>query len=46
MRPYFWLSQKQGAMLGYAGVFSRIDLCRGHYEKAGLGADYTDRFIR
>ena len=33
-------------VLGYEDVFSKIDLCRAHYEACGLGADYTDQFIR
>ena len=35
-----------GAVLGYEDVFTKIDLCRAHYEKVGLGADYVDQFIR
>jgi 2,4'-dihydroxyacetophenone dioxygenase len=35
-----------GAINGYADVFQRIDLCRAHYIKVGLGADYVNQFIR
>ena len=35
-----------GAVLGYEDVFTKIDLCRAHYTKVGLGADYVDQFIR
>lgn len=35
-----------GEVLGYEDVFSKIDLCRAHYEACGLGADFTDQFIR
>jgi 2,4'-dihydroxyacetophenone dioxygenase len=35
-----------GAVLGYEDVFTKINLCRAHYEKVGLGADYVDQFIR
>ena len=35
-----------GRQLGYEDVFTKIDLCRAHYEKAGLGADYVEQFIR
>lgn len=35
-----------GKTTGYEDVFSKIDMCRAHYEKVGLGADYVDRFIR
>ena len=31
---------------GYEDVFTKIDMCRTHYEKVGLGADYVDQFIR
>lgn len=36
----------QGATLGYEDVFTKIDMCRQHYEAVGLGASYTDQFIR
>lgn len=32
--------------VGYEDVFTKIDMCRAHYEKVGLGADYVDQFIR
>jgi hypothetical protein len=35
-----------GAVMGYEDVFTKIDLCRAHYTKVGLGADYVDQFIR
>ena len=35
-----------GAVLGYEDVFTKIDLCRAHYTKIGLGADFVDQFIR
>jgi len=35
-----------GAVLGYEDVFTKINLCRAHYEKVGLGVDYVDQFIR
>lgn len=35
-----------GAPLGYEDVFTKIDMCRRHYEAAGLGAGYADQFIR
>ena len=35
-----------GAVLGYEDVFTKIALCRKHYEAVGLGADYVDQFIR
>ncbi|MBL4646639.1 MAG: 2,4'-dihydroxyacetophenone dioxygenase family protein [Rhizobiales bacterium] len=35
-----------GKPLGYEDVFTKIDMCRAHYEKCGLGEDYVDQFIR
>jgi hypothetical protein len=35
-----------GAQIGYEDVFTKIDRCRAHYERVGLGADYGDQFIR
>jgi 2,4'-dihydroxyacetophenone dioxygenase len=35
-----------GNALGYEDVFTKIAMCRTHYQKSGLGADYVDRVIR
>ena len=35
-----------GKHLGYEDVFSKIAMCREHFAKVGLGADYVDQFIR
>jgi 2,4'-dihydroxyacetophenone dioxygenase len=35
-----------GNTVGYDDVFTRIDRCRAHYAKNGLGADFIDQFIR
>ncbi|MCB1467843.1 MAG: 2,4'-dihydroxyacetophenone dioxygenase family protein, partial [Rhizobiaceae bacterium] len=35
-----------GNTVGYDDVFTRIDKCRAHYSKNGLGEDYIDQFIR
>lgn len=35
-----------GKTTGYEDVFTKIDMCRAHYEEVGLGADYVDQFIR
>lgn len=35
-----------GAAMGYEDVFTKIDMCRKHYEAVGLGASFTDQFIR
>jgi quercetin dioxygenase-like cupin family protein len=37
---------ENGAPVAYEDVFTKIEMCRAHYEKAGLGAGYVDRFIR
>lgn len=35
-----------GELLGYEDVFTKIDMCRKHYEACGLGREYVDQFIR
>ncbi|HEY0621206.1 MAG TPA: cupin, partial [Kribbella sp.] len=35
-----------GNQIGYEDTFTKIQLCRDHYEKNGLGAGYVDQFIR
>ena len=35
-----------GKHMGYEDVFTKIDMCRAHFEKVGMGADYVARFIR
>ena len=35
-----------GKHLGFEDVFTKIDMCRKHYEACGLGHDYVDQFIR
>lgn len=35
-----------GRQIGYEDTFTKIDMCRAHYEANGLGADYVDQFIR
>jgi 2,4'-dihydroxyacetophenone dioxygenase len=35
-----------GETTGYEDVFTKIELCRSHYEEVGLGADYVEQFIR
>jgi 2,4'-dihydroxyacetophenone dioxygenase len=32
--------------IGYEDVFTKIDMCRAHYEQNGLGSDHVDQFIR
>jgi 2,4'-dihydroxyacetophenone dioxygenase len=35
-----------GAVQAYEDVFTKIELCRRHYAKVGLGEDYVTQFIR
>ncbi|MDW5377708.1 2,4'-dihydroxyacetophenone dioxygenase family protein [Halomonas sp. HP20-15] len=35
-----------GEHLGFEDVFTKIDMCRKHYEACGLGREYVDQFIR
>ncbi len=35
-----------GKQTGYEDVFTKIDMCRAHYAKCGLGAGFVDQFIR
>jgi 2,4'-dihydroxyacetophenone dioxygenase len=35
-----------GKQVGYEDVWTKIEMCRAHYEKVGLGAAYADQFLR
>ena len=35
-----------GKHTGYEDVFTKIEMCRQHYIKVGLGADFVNQFIR
>jgi 2,4'-dihydroxyacetophenone dioxygenase len=35
-----------GKHTGFEDVFTKIDMCRAHYERIGLGRGYVDQFIR
>ena len=43
--PLIWLDEN-GEQNGTFDVFDYIQLCKEHYEKVGIGADYIDRLIR
>lgn len=43
--PLIWLDEK-GESNGYFDVHDYIAMCREHYEKIGLGADYVDTLFR
>lgn len=33
-------------VIGFEDVFTKIDMCRRHFEAVGLGRDFADQFIR
>jgi 2,4'-dihydroxyacetophenone dioxygenase len=35
-----------GKNVGYEDVFTKLDMCKAHYEEVGLGADYAEQFVR
>ena len=35
-----------GKTIGCEDVVSKIDVCREHYKKVGLGGGYVDQFAR
>jgi 2,4'-dihydroxyacetophenone dioxygenase len=35
-----------GQPTGYEDVFTKIEMCRRHYEAVGLGTAYVDQFVR
>lgn len=37
---------RDGRLVNYTDVFERIEMCRRHYEKVGLGRDFVNQFIR
>ena len=37
---------EKGDTVGYEDVFTKIEMCRKHYEAVGLGAGFVDQFIR
>ncbi len=37
---------EQGRQTGYEDVFTKITMCRAHYEAVGLGSEYVDQFVR
>lgn len=43
--PLIWLDEK-GDSVGHFDVHDYIKLCRSHYEKVGLGADYVKTLFR
>jgi 2,4'-dihydroxyacetophenone dioxygenase len=37
---------EEGRHTGYEDVFTKIEMCRKHYESCGLGTDYVQQFVR
>ena len=37
---------EEGRAVGHDDVHTKIEMCRGHFERVGLGADYVRQFIR
>jgi 2,4'-dihydroxyacetophenone dioxygenase len=35
-----------GKTIGFEDVFTKIEMCRAHYKKCGLGEDFVEQFIR
>ena len=35
-----------GKQTGYEDVFTKLEMCRAHYEAVGLGASYVEQFVR
>jgi 2,4'-dihydroxyacetophenone dioxygenase len=43
--PLIWLDEN-GESNGYFDVHNYIEMCRAHYEKVGIGADYITKLFR
>ena len=37
---------EKGTQVGYEDVHTKIEMCRRHYAKVGLGKEYVDQYIR
>jgi len=37
---------EQGETVGNEDVFTKMEMCREHYQQNGLGADYVNQFVR
>ena len=38
--------KRNNSGIGFEDVFTKIEMCRRHYEAVGLGADFVEQFIR
>jgi quercetin dioxygenase-like cupin family protein len=36
----------QGQVTGYEDVYTKLDMCRRHYEACGLGGGFVDQYVR
>jgi len=36
----------EGRQIGYEDVFSKIEMCREHYTRVGLGRSFVDQLVR
>jgi 2,4'-dihydroxyacetophenone dioxygenase len=36
----------QGQVTGYEDVYTKLDMCRRHYEACGLGEGFVDQYVR
>ncbi|MBL8672314.1 MAG: 2,4'-dihydroxyacetophenone dioxygenase family protein [Alphaproteobacteria bacterium] len=43
--PLIYIDEK-GAIIQYEDVFTKIEMCRQHYVKCGLGKSFVDQFVR
>ena len=37
---------EQNRVTAYEDVWTKIDMCRRHYESCGLGSQYLEQFLR
>ena len=37
---------ESGKTVAYEDVFTKIEMCRSHYEKVGLGREFINQFVR
>jgi len=37
---------ESGETIAYEDVFTKLEMCRKHYQEVGLGADFVDQFVR
>jgi quercetin dioxygenase-like cupin family protein len=37
---------ENGETIGYEDVFTKLEMCRKHYEEVGLGSRFVDQFVR